>query len=228
LSLAEREEVRVGLQARETFTAIAARVGRAVSTVSREVAANGGRKDYRAWGAHRQAEQRARRPQVSKLANPALAEQVTAWLEELWSPEEISCRLRQEFPSGPMMWVSHETIYQSLFVQGRGELRRELVRCLRTGRTKRRRRDRLDGKRGLPSMVNISERPAEANDRAVPAHWEGDLILGSHGRSAVGTPVERTTRFPLLLHLPNDHSADEVATAMKTAIGELPAEGSGP
>jgi IS30 family transposase len=161
---------------------------------------------------------------VGKLAQAALAKQVTAWLEEWWSPEEISLRLRQDFPSDPMMWVSHETIYQSLFVQGRGELRRELHRCLRTGRAKRRSRNRLEAVGHMPSTVNISERPAEANDRAVPGHWEGDLILGRNARSAVGTLVERTTRYVVLLHLPNRHSADEVAAAMKKAVAELPAE----
>jgi transposase, IS30 family len=224
LSLVEREEIRVGLEADETFSAIAGKIGRAVSTVSREVAANGGREGYRGWEAHRRAQRRARRPKVAKLSHRSLADHVTTWLEQWWSPEEISLRLRQDFPNDPMMWVSHETIYQSLFVQGRGELRRELHRCLRTGRAKRRPRNRLDNVGHLPAMVNISERPAEADDRAVPGHWEGDLILGSNARSAVGTLVERTTRYVLLLHLPNRHTADEVAAAMKKAVAELPTE----
>src|SRR5207253_936424 len=108
------------------------------STVSREVDANGGRGDYRAWRAHRRAQERARRPKRPRLACRRLAAQVEEWLKQWWSPEEIARRLRIEFPDDPMMWVSHETIYQSLFVQGRGELRRELTRCLRTGRAKRR------------------------------------------------------------------------------------------
>jgi IS30 family transposase len=120
--------------------------------------------------------------------------------------------------------VSHETIYQSLFVQGRGELRRELHRCLRTGRAKRRAHNRLDNVGRIPAMVNISERPAEADDRAVPGHWEGDLILGSNARSAVGTLVERTTRYVVLLHLPHRHTAEEVVAAMKKAVAELPRE----
>jgi IS30 family transposase len=149
---------------------------------------------------------------------------VTEWLLELWSPEEIACRLRAEHPGDPMMQVSHETIYQSLFVQGRGELRRELHRCLRTGRAARRPQHRLDGRGRIPDMVMISERPAEAADRAVPGHWEGDLIIGKNGRSAVGTLVERATRFVMLLHLPDDHGAEAVRDAMTAAIATLPAE----
>src|SRR6516165_7723161 len=138
LTLADREEITVGLHGGESFTVMAARVGKAVSTVSREVAANGGRGGYRAWRAHQRARQRARRPKTPKLACPQLAAQVTGWLEEWWSPQQISRRLRIEFPGDPMMRVSHETIYQALYVQGRGELRRELAHCLRTGRAKRR------------------------------------------------------------------------------------------
>jgi len=122
------------------------------------------------------------------------------------------------------MRVSHETIYQSLFVQGRGELRRELARCLRSGRTCRKKRGAVDGRGRIPGMVNISVRPAEADDRAVPGHWEGDLILGQGGRSAVGTLVERTTRLVLLLHLENGRSAVSVEAAMRKAIATLPHE----
>jgi IS30 family transposase len=149
---------------------------------------------------------------------------VTEWLEEWWSPEEIARRLRLEFPDDPMMWVSHETIYQSLFVQGRGELRRELHRCLRTGRAQRRPRSRLERRGHIPDMVMISERPAEIEDRAVPGHWEGDLIIGQNNRSAVGTLVERASRFLLLLHLPDGREADKVNDAMKNAIAGLPEE----
>ena len=224
LLLAEREEIRVGLERGDTFTAIAAVIGRAVSTVSREVAANGGRQDYQGWKAHQQAGCRARRPKTTKLAHPPLASQVTALLEEWWSPEEISLWLRVEFPDDPMMWVSHETIYQSLFVQGRGELRRELHRCLRTGRAQRRPRNRLETRGRITNMVNISERPPEVEDRAVPGHWEGDLIIGKNGKSAVGTLVERTSRYVLLLHLPDGREADMVNEAMKQAIAGLPEE----
>jgi transposase, IS30 family len=224
LSMREREEIRAGLEREESFTAIARQIGRAVSTVSREVAANGGREDYQAWRAHRRAADEARRPKTPKLAHPQLATQVTTWLEEWWSPEEIANRLPIEFPDDPMMRVSHETIYQSLFVQGRGELRRELHRCLRTGRARRRPRSRLATRGAIPDKVMISERPAEVEDRAVPGHWEGDLIIGASNRSAVGTLVERTTRFVLLLHLPDGREAEKVNEAMKQAITGLPEE----
>ena len=120
------------------------------------------------------------------------------------------------------MRVSHETIYQSLFVQGRGELRRELARCLRSGRAARKPRGLADGRGRIPGMVMLSERPAEADDRAVPGHWEGDLILGAGSRSAVGTLVERSSRMVLLLHLPDGKSAEQVETAMRAAISKLP------
>jgi IS30 family transposase len=224
LTLAEREEISLGVGRGERFSAIAGRLGRAVSSVSREVAANGGRDGYRAWRAHRRAHERARRPKMPRLADPRLAAQVTAWLRQWWSPEEISRRLRIEFPDDPMMWVSHETIYQSLFVQGRGELRRELTRCLRTGRTKRRPQGRAEYRGQLPGMVMISERPAEVDDRAVPGHWEGDLLVGKNGRTAVGTLVERSTRYVLLLHLGEGRDAAKVDAAMRRAIATLPGE----
>lgn len=224
LSLAEREEIRAGLGRGESMSAIARRLGRAPSTVTREVARAGGRHGYQAWRAHHLAFEAARRPKVVKLACPRLAGQVAQWLEELWSPEEIAKRLRMEFPDDPMMWVSHETIYKSLFVQGRGELRRELHRCLRTGRARRRPQGRLEKRGTIPGMVMISERPADVADRAVPGHWEGDLIFGKGNRSAVGTLVERATRYVLLLHLPDGHEADVVEAAMRRAIASLPAE----
>src|SRR5215471_15804560 len=224
LTLADREEITLGVHAGESFTVIAARLAVAVSTVSREVAANGGRGGYRAWRAHQRARAQARRPKKPKLACPALAAQVTTWLAEWWSPQQISRRLRIEFPHDPMMRVSHETIYQALYVQGRGELRRELARCLRTGRAKRRPRGRGDNTGQIRDMVMISERPAEAEDRAVPGHWEGDLIIGGNLTSAVGTLVERTTRYVLLLHLPGGRDAHLVEQAMRQAITALPAE----
>jgi IS30 family transposase len=225
LSLAEREEIRAGVVAGKSFTAIAAELGRSVSTVSREVGSNGGRANYRAWQAHCRAEQRARRPKPFKLDRQPLVEVVTEWLEELWSPREIAGRLRLEFPHDPMMQVSHETIYQSLFVQGRGELRRELARCLRSGRAQRRPRPKVaTGQGKIPDMVMISERPAEIEDRAVPGHWEGDLIIGKNGKSAIGTLVERSTRYVMLLHLPNGRSAEEVDAAMRAAIATLPGQ----
>jgi IS30 family transposase len=224
LSLAEREEVRGGLERGESFAMIAKAISRAVSTVSREVAANGGRDGYQAWRAHRRAGEEARRPKAPKLAHRPLAAQVTAWLEEWWSPEEIANRLPIEFPDDPMMRVSHETIYQSLFVQGRGELRRELHRCLRSGRARRRPRSRIETRGQIPDKVMISERPAEVEDRAVPGHWEGDLIIGAVNRSAVGTLVERTTRYLQLLHLPDGREAEKVNDAIKAAIRGLPDE----
>jgi len=224
LTLADREEITLGVHAGESFTVIAARLGKAASTVSREVAANGGRGAYRAWRAHQRAREQARRPKTPKLACPRLAVQVATWLEEWWSPQQISRRLRIEFPGDPMMRVSHETIYQALYVQGRGELRRELARCLRTGRAKRRPRGRGENTGRIKDMVMISERPAEAADRAVPGHWEGDLIIGKGCKSAVGTLVERSTRFVLLLHLPGGRDAHLVEQAMRQAITALPAE----
>ena len=224
LSLAEREEICLGVQHGETCTAIAVRLGRATSTVSREVAANGGRAGYRATVGHGRARQRARRPKATKLSCPRLAGQVRAWLEELWSPAQIARRLRVEFPDDPLMWVSHETIYKALFVQGRGELRRELTRCLRSGRAARRPQRRVDKGGHLRDMVMISERPAEAADRAVPGHWEGDLIMGKNNKSAVGTLVERATRYVLLLHLPDGRDAAHVDRAMRQTIATLPGE----
>ena len=224
LSIGEREEILVGLHAGESFSSIARGLGRVASTVSREVAANGGREGYSAWVAHQRAREAARRPKPCKLRAGRLLDEVTQRLEQLWSPDEIAQRLPLDFPDDPEMRVSHETIYQSLFVQGRGELRRELARCLRSGRTCRKKRGTVDGRGRIPGMVNISERPAEVNDRAVPGHWEGDLVLGEGGRSAVGTLVERTTRLVLLLHLGNGRSAVSVEAAMRKAITTLPAE----
>jgi IS30 family transposase len=224
LALQEREEIRVGLERGDTFTAIAKRIGRAVSTVSREVHANGGRDGYRAHVAHHAAYERARRPKTPKLACARLASLVAEWLEEWWSPQQICERLQIEFPDDPMMRVSHETIYLSLFVEGRGLLRRELSRCLRTGRAQRRPRSRIETRGKIPGMVMISERPAEIEDRAVPGHWEGDLIIGQGLQSAVGTLVERSSRFVLLLHLPDGREAIKVNEAMKAAIADLPAE----
>ena len=224
LSIDDRVRIRVGIEADWSFRQIAAGLGRPASTVSREVNANGGRDGYAPMAAHRRAAALARRPKPTKLAaRPALRERVVADLERLWSPEQIADRLRAEFPGQPEMQVSHETIYRSLFVQGRGELRRELTRCLRTGRAARKPRGRVDGRGRITGMVMISERPAEAADRAVPGHWEGDLILGKGSRSAIGTLVERSTRFVMLLHLPDGRSAEAVRDAMTTAISTLPA-----
>jgi IS30 family transposase len=220
--LREREEIRAGIERKETFTAIAMRLGRSVSTISREVKANGGRKKYEAWRSHERAQVRSWRPKTTKLSHRPLATEVTAFLEDLWSPEEIVAYLRTEYATDPMMHVSHETIYKALYVQGRGELRRELHRCLRTGRAHRKPRDRLiQGVPHIRNMVMISERPPEIEDRAVPGHWEGDLIIGKNQKSQVGTLVERSTRFVILLHL-EDRKAETVRDAMAKEIAKLP------
>jgi len=224
LTLAEREEISLGLRRGATLSAIASELGRSLSTVSREVGGNGGKTDYRAWRAHERAHQRALRPKPRKLAHPELAAQVTRWFKKWWSPQEISRRLRLEYPDDPMMWVSHETIYKTLFVQGRGELRRELARCLRSGRTARRPRSRVETRGRIPGMVMISERPAEVEDRAVPGHWEGDLLIGKNADSAVGTLVERSTRYVMLLHLPDGRFPVHVDKAMRQAVRKLPKE----
>ncbi len=226
LSVAEREEIALGRARGESFRAIGARLGRPASTISREVARNGGRGVYRALAAQAQADARAARPKTAKLAaNVELRDLVQARLGKRWSPEQVSAWLKAQFPGRAEMQVSHETIYQSIYVPGRGALRRELAARLRAGRALRKPR-RADGgqRRGkIPGMVMISERPAEAAGRAVPGHWEGDLILGAAGKPAIGTLVERATRFVLLLHLPDGHGADQVAAAMTEVMGTLPA-----
>jgi IS30 family transposase len=224
LSIDEREEILLGLSRGESMSSIARGLDRSPSTVTREVAANGGSSHYRIWPAHVRASEQAKRPKVAKLDEPVLCAKVTEWLEKFWSPKEIARRLVLDFPDDPSMRISHETIYQSLFVQGRGELRRELARCLRSGRTKRRPQGFVQKRGKIPDMVMISERPAEVEDRAVPGHWEGDLIIGANHASAVGTLVERSTRFLLLLHLGKDYSAKAVEEAMRKAIATLPTE----
>ena len=198
LTIGDREQILLGIGRGDSFSRIARDLGRAPSTVPREVAANGGREGYQAWAAQQRAHEQARRPKPFSLTEGPLLTEVTARLTQLWSPREISARLVTDFPDDEAMRVSHETIYQSLFVQGRGELRRELARCLRSGRTARRSQGRVETRGKIPDMVLISERPAEAEDRAVPGHWEGDLIMGASNRSAVGTLVERTSRYVLL------------------------------
>src|SRR5689334_15675651 len=227
LSVAGREEIAVALAAGDSQAAIAERLGRSPSTISREVRRNSrGRKVYRALAAQGQAQHRAARPKTAKLAgNAELRGLVQARLKQKWSPEQISTWLRRQFPDRPEMQVSHETIYQSIYVQGRGALRRELAACLRTGRALRKPRRKEGERRGkIPGMVMISERPAEAEDRAVPGHWEGDLIAGAGNKSAIGTLVERSTRFVLLLHLPHGHGADAVAAQMTQVMTTLPAQ----
>ena len=225
LSLAEREEISRGLRAGDSRRAIAQRLGRAPSTVSREVAGNGAPLGYRAWRAERRALWMARRPKVAKLARcPRLRAAVERLLAQRWSPEQIAHRLPLEHPADGEMRVSHETIYRSLFVQARGALRRELTACLRTGRTQRRARSRLRRTGRLRDMVMIAERPPQAADRAVPGHWEGDLLLGEAGRSAIGSVVERRSRYVLLLRLPTGRTAAHVRRALAARMNTLPAQ----
>ncbi len=224
LTIEEREQILLGINCSKSLSEIARGLCRSPSTITREVKANGGRTSYSIWPAHLRAQQATKRPKPSKLQNRVLCDKVSTWLTKLWSPQEISERLKLDYENDPFMQVSHETIYQSLYVQGKGELRRELARCLRSGRAKRIGQGQRNKSGPVANMVMISERPPEVEDRAVPGHWEGDLIIGKGGKSAVGTLVERSTRFVLLLHLPNDHSALSVEIAMKKAIKRLPNE----
>lgn len=206
-----------------SFRSIAKQMDRSPSTVSRDVAASGGRTRYRAWRAEGRAYRKARRPKVPKLASCApLRREVERRLLQRWSPQQISARLRTDFPDDMSMRVSHETIYQSLFVQGRGALRKELTRCLRTGRAQRRPIGRPVGSGELKSMVLLSDRPSEVDDRAVPGHWEGDLIIGKKSTSAIATLVERQTRFIMLCRLPDGRRAEDVKVALAKKIGSLP------
>ena len=226
LSFAEREEIALARVTGESIRSLAARLGRSPSTISRELARNAGLAGhYRASSAHVLAYERASRPKPAKLVtNHVLRERVQADLQKRYSPEQIAGRLREDFPDEAEMRVSTETIYQSLYVQSRGALRRDLHRCLRTGRALRvpNRQGAQRKNRVLPDMINISERPAEAADRAVPGHWEGDLIIGKANASAIGTLVERTSGYTMLVHLPNGYRAEQVAPALTAKIKTLP------
>ncbi|MCH8990258.1 MAG: IS30 family transposase [Acidobacteria bacterium] len=224
LTLLEREEISRGVAAGESLRVIASRLGRAPSTVSREVVRNGGRSEYRAHRGDRAAWGRARRPQRCKLAtNPALREAVQDKLAVRWSPQQISGWLRHTYPSDEAMHVSHETIYLSLFIQARGGLKRELAQHLRTRRVNRRPQGKrpASGKGQIVDPVMISERPAEVEDRAVPGHWEGDLLMGKR-QTAIGTLVERWSRYVMLFALPDGHSADAVRVALAETVQQLP------
>jgi transposase, IS30 family len=222
LSLVEREEIALAVGRGESAVVVARRLGRATSTVTRELARNGGRGGYRAAGADARALERARRPKPAKLASsPRLRAEVERGLRERWSPQQIAARLRLDFPDDAEMRVSHETIYQSLYVQSRGALRRELASQLRLGRQRRRSRGVRPGG-GLREIVPIAQRPPEVDDRAVPGHWEGDLILGQAGRSAIATLVERQTRFLMLVRLPQGRGAESVRLALTETIQRLP------
>jgi transposase, IS30 family len=223
LSLEERIDIKLGLAQGLSLRAIARSLERDPATVCREVKNNGGRRDYRPVAAQKAAAEKARRPKPTKLStNPLLLTRVISDLEQLLSPEQIANRLRKEFGDDETMHISHETIYKTLYVQGRGELRRELAACLRTGRARRIKRGRDKQMGRIADMVMISERPPEVADRAVPGHWEGDLLLGQDGKSAIGTLVERSTRFVMLFPLPNGRTAEEVRSAMTKTIKTLP------
>jgi transposase, IS30 family len=231
LTPADRESISRGLVAGESLRAIARALVRAPSTISREVAANGGRDRYRAWAAQRRADELAARPKPGWTeSRPVLWDLVQALLHKWWSPRQIERWLRRRFPERPEWWVSHEAIYQAIFVQARGELRRQLAACLRSGRTQRRsqaRAARAKAARQAPKikdMVMISQRPAEADDRAIPGHWEGDLILGKDGQSQVATLVERRTRFGFLIKVDSKdpvHVADRIAAHVHTLPSHL-------
>lgn len=224
LSLAEREEIAIGLSHGLSFRHIADSLGRSPSTICREVNNFGGRDNYKAWAAEDVAQQLTQRPKPAKLVQcKQLKRIVQKWLKLKYSPRQISVRLVDEFSDDETMRISHEAIYQSLFIQGRGALRRELAACLRTGRTKRRPQKREVGHSRIKDMVMISERPAEAEDRAIPGHWEGDLIVGKDGKSAIGTLVERHTRFVMLLKL-KDQKAATLRDALAKAVQRLPEE----
>ena len=225
LKFSEREEIALASARGESMRCIARRLGRAPSTISRELRRNADRSGgYRATTAHALAYGRASRPKPAKLAtNLALRAKVEQDLACRYSPEQIAGRLRVEFPDQPEMWVSTETIYQSLYVQSRGALRRELRRCLRTGRALRQ-PGRKTGQRKnrIPNMINIAERPPEADDRAVPGHWEGDLLIGKRNATAIATLVERSTGYAMLVSLPEGYKPEQVAPALAAKVKTLP------
>jgi transposase, IS30 family len=224
----DRAVIAAGLRRELSYAEIGELIGRDKSVVCREVNRNRG-PDGSYWApvAHRAAHERRRRPKEFRLvANPGLCRRVEAWMDQGWSPRLIAQVLGQEHPHAIMERVSHETIYQALYVQGRGHLRQDLHRQLSTKRPRRRPRTGPNGTTRTHSpyreAFTISQRPAEVADRAVPGHWEGDLVIGAGGTSAVGTLVERSTRFTILLHLPGRHDADSVAAAMIREMSDLP------
>lgn len=226
LTLAEREEISRGLSAGDSIREIARRLNRAPSTVSRELRRNGGDQRYRAAGADGRAWRCARRPKRCKLAtHPWLRRLVATKLSLQWSPEQISGWLRQRFPGEDAMNVSHETIYRSLFVQARGVLKKELQQHLRSRRMMRRSRKATragQGRGQIVDAVSIRERPASAEDRAVPGHWEGDLLSGANN-SHIATLVERRSRFTMLVKL-NGKDTTSVVRALTKQVMKLPAE----
>ncbi len=225
LTFAQREEIAILRAQGQSLRAIGEVIGRSASTVSRELNRNTKPGTaYRATSAHMLAYERASRPKPAKLhTNMALRTVVEDDLAKKYSPEQIAGRLRVQFPDQEEMWVSPETIYQSLYVQSRGALNRDLAACLRTGRAVRR-PSRKTGQRKnrIPGMINISQRPPEVEDRAVPGHWEGDLIIGKGNQTAIGTLVERTTNYTMLVHLPDGYKAEQMREALTAKIKTLP------
>ena len=222
LTIDEREQIMLGIATGESSAAIGRQLGRHRGTIGREIAASGGREAYKAHGAQGRAEEAARRQRRTwTQTRPWLWNEVVDLLRsEQWSPQQISVRLRSEHPDNPDWWVSHESIYQAVFVQAKGTLRKELTACLRTGRARRRAHGRVPKSPvgQIKDMVNISDRPAEVEDRALPGHWEGDLIVGAYSRSHVATLVKRSTRFGMLVKLDNataEHAACRLAGAAK-------------
>jgi len=226
LSPLEREEISRGIAAGHSVRKVASSIQRAPSTVSREIARNGGRKHYRASEGDQRAWERARRPKPCQLAVHRRLQRIVAKKLSLeWSPEQISGWLKQSYPEDEEMQISHETIYRSLFVQARGVLKKELVGHLRTRRMMR--RSKKASTRGQPrgqivDAVSIRERPAEIEDRAVPGHWEGDLLAGSNN-THIATLVERKSRFTMLVKV-DGKDTETVVRALKKQVSRLPAE----
>jgi transposase, IS30 family len=223
LRFEERVEIQVRCEEGQSVRKIAGAIGRSASTVCRELGRNGGRERYRAQRAESRAQAWARRPKPGKLAgSPALRGEVLAWLRRRWSPQQIAATLKRDHPDDRGMQISHESIYRALYVQSRGELRRELTSLLRTRRSTRKSQGRVQLRGRLVGMVPLAERPPEADDRRVPGHWEGDLLLGGGGNSAIVTLVERHTRYVLLASL-RDRTTDHVIGVLQDRIQHLPA-----